>query len=783
MKALNRKLARDLWRMRVQVVTVSLAVACGVTTFVASLSTWVSLQASRDATYRLLRFADVFGRVQRAPSSVASELRALDGVAFVEGRVSQLTRVEVPGFPELVRGQFISLPAHPGLDTLFLRTGRLPERSDEVVVNELFAERHGLVPGDELFATFGGRRVRLRLVGAGVSPDHLWVLGGGGGFGDERRFGIFWMREDALASALGLEGAFTDFAVSLAPGASVEGVKASVERTLAPWGSYGTFGRKEQVSSRLVDQEIGQLRGSATLLPVVFLGVAAFLVNVLLSRIVGLQREQIAALKAFGYRDSALAAHYLVLALVMVVPGAVAGLGFGTWVAGSFLRMYERFFRFPQLELVLEPRVLLTATLVSICTALLGALAAVRKVVRLRAAEAMRPEAPGSYRRTLLERLRLHDVVPILFRMVLRDLERQPLRTGLSALGIAAATAILVAGFGAFDSIEVLFERQFERVQREDLAVTFDRALPSGVVRSVASLPGVIRVERQRSVPVRLRSARASRESVLVVMRDEASLRRLVSTSGREVTLPAKGLVVSRTLARVLGLDAGDWLDVELLEGRRPRVRIPISSLVDDIFGLNAYMREAPFLEATLEPSLASDLLLRIDRAQLDALVGQLSSLPAVSGVTRPQVARELFRRQTAEVFLTYQFVLVAFAFVIAVGVVFNNARIALVSRSRDLASLRILGFSREQVGTVLLGEQLVQLGLGIPLGLPLGRWLVDAALSRTDPELYRLPATVSSVSMMSAAILVFMAGLVSTLFVRRGVRRMDLVGVLKARD
>jgi putative ABC transport system permease protein len=293
----------------------------------------------------------------------------------------------------------------------------------------------------------------------------------------------------------------------------------------------------------------------------------------------------------------------------------------------------------------------------------------------------------------------------------------------------------------------------------------------------------VIRVERQRAAPVRLRAGRASRETSITVVSDGASLRRIVDLDGRQIALPAKGLLLSRTLARVLGLEAGDWVDVEVLEGRRPRVRLPVASLVDDSFGLNAYVREGPFLEATLEPSLASELFLRVDRARLDEVSSRLSRFPAVIGVTRPQVARDLFRRQTAEVFLTYQFVLAAFAFVIAVGVVYNNARIALVTRSRDLASLRILGFSREQVGAVLLGEQVVQLALGVPLGLPLGQGLVHLALSSTDPELYRLPAAVSAQTLASAAVLVLLAGMVSALLVRRGLRHLDLVAVLKARD
>jgi putative ABC transport system permease protein len=161
----------------------------------------------------------------------------------------------------------------------------------------------------------------------------------------------------------------------------------------------------------------------------------------------------------------------------------------------------------------------------------------------------------------------------------------------------------------------------------------------------------------------------------------------------------------------------------------------------------------------------------------------RLEALPAVSAVSRPSIDRGLVRAQIADEFLAMQVILDIFAAAIAVGVVYNNARIALEMRSRDLATMRILGFARGELAVVLLGEQVIQMALGIAPGLYLGRAIGALALKTIDRDLLRLPLEVTPSSYVSAVCVVLLAAWMSGLLVRRRSDRLDLVAVLKARD
>jgi putative ABC transport system permease protein len=780
---LRRKLWRDLARLKAQVLTIALVVGSGIASQIAAVSTFQALVYSRDSYYRESRFANVFAHVQSAPTSVLGRIREVSGVASAEGQIVREERVEVQDFPEPVRARFVSLTERPQLNLLFLRRGRLPERGDELVASELFARAHNLVPGSSITALIEGRRMHFRIVGIGLSPEYVWILPPGGIFSDDLRYGVLWIQRRALASAVRMEERFNDLCVALAPGASEPGVIDALDRLLEPYGSYGAYGRDRQGSSRLVEQELQQLQGMSTVPPLIFLGVAAFLLNVLLSRIVLTQREQIATLKALGYTRGQLAWHYTQFALVVVVLGTILGLALGSWAGSGFVQLYTRYFRFPVLHYRFDPAAGAQAFLVSAVAGLCGAALAVRRVLRLAPAEAMRPEAPPSYRSTLIERTGLSRLLSVESRMVLRDLERQPGRVALSAVGIAFATAIVIAGNMGFDTVDEIFATQFDQAQQEDLAVSLTRALPLRVAYELERIPGVQRAEPRWLIPVRLHGGPVSRDTVLTSNPAAGGLRRILDRRGREVPLPDRGIVLSRILAQKLSLRPGDAVQVETLEEKQRVRAMVVADLVDDVLGMSAYATAEELARLTGNGPSTTEVLLVVDRRRLDDVVRRVSAFPQVSAVRRPETVREEFRKQAAESFLTMQTLLAVFAAVIAVGVVYNNARIALAVRSRDLATLRILGFRRGEVATILFGEQAAQLLLGVPAGIPLGRWLGSLVLGQTDPELFRLPVVMSARTATSAALIVLMAGVLSAVLVQLRARRLDLIAVLKARD
>lgn len=785
MKRLDLKLLRDLWTLKSQVLAIALVMASGVAMLIMSLSMVSSLQGTQQSYYDDYRFAQVFTRLKRAPDALAVRLATIPGVAQVQTRVVVDVTLDLPGMPMPAVGRLLSLDADPraGLNRPHLRRGRFPERYalHEALVSEAFAAAHGLEPGDQLRAIINGRLQTLRLVGVAISPEYVYQLRPGEFIPDDRRFGVFWLDRLQLASAYGLQGAFNDIALTLTRDAVERDVLDALDRLTAPFGGQGAHGRSEQMSHRLLTDEFSQLRAMATIPPAIFLAVTAFLLNVVISRLVRTQREQIAVLKAFGYTTADVGLHYFKLVSVLTVIGLVLGVAAGTWLGRDMAAMYARYFRFPRLGFQLDPAVVAWSAVICTGAALVGAAAAVRRAMRLPPAEGMRPEEPAHYRPLLIERLGWQRFVGRIPRMILRQLERKPVSAALSVLGIALAIAIVVLGSFVRDIVDFMVDLQFYGIQRYDTSVTLVEPAASGAMAGFRQLPGVLAAEPFRSVPVRIRFGHLSRRLGLLGLPADAGLLRLLDVDWRETPLSPAGLVVSRALADLLRARPGDVVSVEVMEGQRPTMELPIVRLVEDVAGTSAYLELAVLNRLLGESGVVSGAFLRVDPAAEPGLYAALKAAPRVAVVGTKTAALAAFRELMAENLLRMRLINVIFAGIIAFGVVYNAARISLAERSRELATLRVIGFGRDEISLIFLGEIAIVTLLAIPLGLLLGYAFAALAVVALATESYRFPLVVNLSTYAFAVATVVGAALLSGLVVRRRLDRLDLLAVLKA--
>ena len=787
MRAIDRKLVRDLAQMKAQAVTIALVIACGVAALVAALATYHSLRRSQEAFYVESHFADVFATLKRAPLALRAQIEAIPGIAAVELRVVHDVTLDVPGSAAPPVGRMISLPDRglPLMNRLHLRAGRWPDpgRDDEAIVSEGFAKGQRLVPGDAIRALVNGRYQRLAIVGIALSPEYVFAIRGGEPLPDDRQFGILWVPRAGLAAAYDMTGAFNDLVVALAPGASEGAVIAALDALLTPYGSLGAYGRDEQMSHRFIEDEIRQQGTMAETMPPVFLLVAAFLLNVVLARIVAVQREQIAALKSLGYDNRTVALHFLKFVLVIAAFGLAAGLALGTWLGVLMTDNYVNFFRLPAMHFVLPPSVPLAAALVTLVAAGGAAIASVRSVVRLAPAEAMRPPAPRTFRRTFLERAGPLSRVGTRARFVIRNLAGRPLRALVTIVGIALALPVTILGLFWVDALDHMIDVQFNAVERGDATIAFAEAVDAGVVREIARLPGVRLAEGFRAVPVRLVAGHRDYRTAIVALDRDGALRRLFDDRVRRVAIPAEGLVLTDRLAERLGVRPGDAVTVAVLEGERPVREVQVTATIAEMLGLNAYMDLGALHRLLREGDVVSGVAVAVDPVAADTVYAQLKTFPRVATVAVKATALESFRRTTMSFVLVFTGILTAFAVVIAIGVVYNNARIALAERAWELASLRVLGFTRGEVSAMLFAELAIEVLLALPLGLWLGYRFVAWLLAYHATELFRIPPVIAPRSYAIAALIVAVAALASAWIVRRRIDRLDLVGVLKTRE
>ncbi|MDF1615138.1 ABC transporter permease [Desulfurivibrio dismutans] len=786
MKALHRKLWRELWQLRGQSLAIAVVIAGGLATLLMSLSSLESLRLSRDDFYRDYRFAEVFAELKRAPNELAPELSAIDGVRLAETRLQSNATLMVGDFADPISGRLISLPdgRQPELNRLFIRQGRLPAAGrPEVVISDAFADAHGLQPGDQLQAVLNGRLQSLVVSGIGVSPEHIYQLKPGELYPDNLRYGILWLNRAQLAAAFDLDGAFNSVVLALDRRARPPAVVAELDRLLAPYGGVGALLREDQQSHSYLEAEFAQLAVLARVFPAIFLSVAAFLLNVVLARLISTQREQIAILKAFGYRNWQVGWHYCQLVLLMTGLGLGLGSLAGLWLGEGLAVVYAEFFRFPRLDYHLSWQVLLLGAAVTGAAALLGTLSAVRRAVLLPPAEAMRPEIPAAYRPTVIERLGWQGLLSQPSRMILRNFERRPGKALLSVIGVALACAIMMMGNFWQDAADYMIDVEFGLAQRYDLAVNFNELAPQRVLHELQALPGVTAVEGQRAVPVRLRHGHRSFRTVLHGLEADGRLRRVLDTELAILSPPTHGLVLTDYLAEILVLEVGDTVRVESLEGRRRVLELPVTGLVQEHIGVAAYQEISAMNRHLGDGDVVGGALLQVSPAQWPEVNRRLRESPLVAGVGQRLAAITNFQETMAETVLAFSFITSLLAGSIAFGIVYNSARIALSERSRELASLRVLGLRQRETDYILLGELALLTALGIPLGWLLGRlfcWYMTLGL-RSD--LYRVPLVLETSTYALAALVVAVAALISGLIVRRLLHRIDLVAALKAAE
>lgn len=787
MRALDLKLMRDIRRVWAQALAIALVMASGVATLVLGDGAYRSIHETRAAYYDRGAFADVFAQARRAPEGLVREIDALPGVAVAETRIVQAALLDLVGVVEPASAALVSLPdaGQPRLNRLTLRSGRLPDPAaiDEVVINEAFAKAHGFRGGDRFDVIMNGRKRSFGVVGVALSPEYVYAMGPGDIVPDDRRFAVLWMPRRALEAAYDLRGAFNNVTLKLWPGAREAETIQRLDDLLAPYGGSGAYGRKDHASNSYLDSELQQLNAMRRVLPPIFLLVSAFLINMTLSRLLALEREQIGLFKALGYDDLPIAWHYMKLALLITAVGIALGLAAGVWLGRGLTGLYADFFHFPFLVFVQDGRTYLLAVATAAGAAMLGAAQAVWRIVRLAPATAMAPAAPPSFSQSPLEALVRPLAGSQLTMMALRRLIRWPVRSGLTMLGLALAAALLVGSLFAMDSMEEMIDITFNRADRQNATLTFIEPRGPAALADIRHLPAVLRAEPFRAAPVRLRNGPVSRRSVIVTKAPGAQLSRALDAAARPVEIPPHGIVISAKLAHILRVKPGDRLDIEVLEGRRRLAQVRVSAVVESYFGLATFMHPTALAALLGEGPRISGAYVDFDPRGAREFLAAVKASPAIGALQLQDRALRKFRETMARNINVMMTTYLGLAMTVAFGVIYNSARIQLSESARELASLRVLGFTTGETSRVLLVEIGLLVVLSIPLGWALGYGLAAAMVEAFDSELFRIPLIVSPMTYARAALVVLAAATVSMMIVRDRVNRLDLVAVLKTRD
>ena len=787
MNAIDIKLWRVLWNMRLQALAISLVIVSGIGVFIMSLSTYDSLYETRESYYRDHRFADIFTTLKRAPLSVVSHIKAIQGVDKVDARVLTYVNLDIAGYDQPVSGHLISLPNNSTgqLNQILLKTGRLLEsdRNNEIILSKEFAKAHALSEGDKITAIINGRSQALTIIGTAMSPEYIYQIAPGAMFPNYKSYGVMWMAQAPLASAFDMKGAFNSLSLTLNKGVNTEDIIDQLDQILKPYGGTGAYARKDQISNQFLTEELNLLHNMATMFPIIFFGVAAFLLNMIISRLIALEREQIAVLKAFGYRNRDIALHYSKLVLMITAFGILFGILLGIWMGKSMSLLYMDIYSLPYMLYQLNPDIIAYAILISISVAIMGTLYSVKQAAKLSPAQGMRPEQTTLYRQTFIERFGLQRYFSPLSRMILRHIERRPLKALLTTLGLSMALGIIMVGRFQEGAINKMIDVQYNLSQREDLMALYAEPLSQDSLYSLQSIQGVKYAEGFRYVKAKLSFEHRSFRTSVNGIEPNSQLTRLLDRNLQEITLPKNGVIITDYLAQKLQINTGDLLTIETLEGNRPVFKVPVIGTTKQYIGLTAYMQRHTLNQLLKEGDVISGAYLTVDSKYQSIAYKKIKDMPKIVGVVEQNASISAFYDTMDDTILFFTFITTLLGASIAFGVVYNSLRIALSERNRELASLRVLGFQRREVAYILLGEQGLLTLIAIPFGFVIGYGLCFYLTIGFENDLYRVPLELTPNVYALAAFVVIVSSIVSAMIIWRSLAHLDMVAVLKSKE
>lgn len=784
MKTLHKKLWREIKDLRWQVLSMAFVVAIGISMLVATLSSYKAMVAARSDFYHISHFGDVFVFVKQAPASVLEQIRTMPGVRAAEGRIIREVLLDLPGKTEPATGRLISLPPYgQRLNILYLRSGHLPRAIDEVVINEAFALANRLEAGSKIFATINGRSYELRVVGTALSPEYVFAFRGSNPMPDDAHFGVLWLPEALLAGAYNMRDTFNDLTLTLDGSRSEDSVIKALDSLLEVHGGTGSYGRMRQSSHMFLHDEINQLKATAVYMPLIFLGVASFLLHVVVGRLIARQREVVATLRALGYRQREIIGHYALLIGCIVSAGFIPGILYGIYLGGAWTALYQEYYRFPTLAFELSADVLFAALVAALFAGFAGGASSLRSILRLDPAEAMRPPVPPDFRHGVLDRLGLSALLSVRLRIAVRLLVGRPMRTGFAVTGMSFAVMIMIVGLFWLDAFDHMLDLQFNFQDRSSATLILDRPSSVRALEELSLLPGVNRVEGSRAIPVKIINGNKTKNTAIMGLQQSAMLRRVLSQSYRPIRLPASGILMNRGMASRLGLSPGDYVSFQLLEKGRQNFRVRLVGLVEELLGAGVYMEATELSRLLNEEGLVNSAVVHLDSMAEAEFMRAVKRYPGISAVSLRSTALESFTENMERMLLSFVFILTVLAGAIAVGIVYNTAVVTLSEQMREFGTLRVLGFHRKEVFGIFLFELLALMLLSLPLGAFLGYVSSRGLLLLIPTETFSIPLIISARTYMYAFLLQIASVFLTLWLVWRKIKKMDFISVLKLHE
>jgi putative ABC transport system permease protein len=789
---LDRKLLREVRSSGSLLIAITSVIAVGVMCFVYMRSAYYNLNYAKDDYYAQCRMADFAIDVKKVPVVELGPISEMPGVVEVRPRIQFFATVDLDRTPAPLNALVLSLPdrrAHSINDVVMMRGSYFSDRREnEVIVNDAFALKHGIHPGQTIHLIMNNRRQELFVVGSAISSEYVYLVGPGSLSPDPEHFGVFYLKRSFAEDVFDFSGACNQVLGLLAPDVRdrPDATLRRLEAMLEPYGVNAVVPLHNQPSNRFLSDEIHSVGTFASILPAIFLVVAAMVLNVLMMRLIEQQRTIVGTLKAVGYHDWQIFSHFAKYGASLGSLGGVLGLVLGNRMAVFVTNLYKTFFEFPNLHNHFYTGTYLLGLLMSLLCALIGSLHGARQALKLKPADAMRPKPPPRGGAVWLERFtEFWRQLGFGWRMVLRNVLRQRFRTLVGVFAAAMGAALLVCGFTLQNGVQFMIKFQFDLISHSDLDLTFVDERSHAALLESARLPGVDYAEPQFDLACTFVNEHHRRKGTITGLDPNARLTIPRDLQGRPLKIPEHGILMTRKLASLLQVRAGDKLTILPTKGAHLPIEIPVADITDSYIGLTVYADLRYLHQLMAEEYALTGVQLSLDQNSANklALFHELKQLPAIRSVSAKSDTVHNLQTTVVETQKVFIGLIVFFAGVIFLSSLLNMSLINLSERRREVATLRVLGYSELEVGGLFLRETMVVNLLGTLLGLPLGYLLAWWITIIYDTEMFRFPLDTPPSLWIKAVLLGFAFATIAHAIVQWNITKLDWLEASKTRE
>lgn len=798
MQVLERRLlrmVRGTWGQFLALVSI---VMLGVLIYISMTTAYMNLSRSQQSFYQENEFADYFLQVVKAPQAESKRLADIPGVVKVSGRIQKdISFIKPDGGRGTLRLTSYSLPVENELNHIQVVSGRMfaPEGGQgiEVLVDPKFAQANHLEQGGRLTVIAGNRELTLNVVGTAVSPEFIYLMKDAASLMPEpEEFGVLMMPYQQAEQVLNMQGQINQVLLKLAPGADEAQVKAQAEKMLEPYGNLAAYNRDKQLSHVTLKGELEGLRVSSRFLPLIFFLVAAGIQFLLLGRMIKAQRSSIGVMKALGLSNIRIVIHFVSYPVCVSLIGSVLGSIFGIYLASVFSQMYAMFFNLPATIGGINSTAIIYSLVITLLVGISSGLLACRGILGIQPAEAMRAQAPTRGGSIALEKWSFFwNSLSSAWRMSLRTMFRNRTRFAVTVLGVAGTVIILIMAFFSSDATDYMMERHFSMENRYDFLVTFTAPLKQSEIMYWQQWGEIEQMEPSLQVPVKVSNGlnnrdegRPEEDDSLQGLRVGEKLLGIYSVNGEELTIPEQGVLLNERTARKLRVQTGDWIYVESKLGIGPshRARLQVAGISQALMGGGSYVSLDTANRLLDESKLFNALMLKVDSEKTEQFKDRLEKMTAVSSVVSRDKEQANWNKMMASM-IFFVGVMILFGAILGLAIIYNSSLMNFNERKKELASLRVIGFTRREIGSLLFKETALQAITGIVIGLPLGRWLGALYIDAVSTDLYTMPVIIypQTYFIVAGSTIAFI--LAGFALVVPKLKQLDLVEALKNQD